>query len=153
MSAKSKFLFETKIFFHFYYFSFSFLLHYSHWKEFFRQCLKLSTTILLSLEVEAVFFSSPINHGFLLVGGLAAAKRAASYGKKVAVIEKNKIGGTCVNIGCMPKKVCFLFSTTSWLLGHVQHGEHQRVRRDQQRVWLQYPGSRVQLEDHQGKAW
>ena len=102
--------------------------------------------------MEAVFFSSPINHGFLLVGGLAAAKRAASYGKKVAVIEKNKIGGTCVNIGCMPKKVCFLFSTTSWLLGHVQHGEHQRVRRDQQRVWLQYPGSRVQLEDHQGKA-
>ena len=41
------------------------------------------------------------------LGGLACAKRAAGYGKKVAVIEKNRIGGTCVNIGCMPKKVMF----------------------------------------------
>lgn len=29
------------------------------------------------------------------------------HGKKVAVIEKNRIGGTCVNVGCMPKKVMF----------------------------------------------
>ena len=29
------------------------------------------------------------------------------YGKKVAVIEKNRIGGTCVNVGCMPKKVMY----------------------------------------------
>ena len=29
-------------------------------------------------------------------GGLAAAKRAASYGAKVAIIEVNQIGGTCV---------------------------------------------------------
>ena len=29
------------------------------------------------------------------------------YGKKVAVIEKSRIGGTCVNVGCMPKKVMF----------------------------------------------
>ena len=28
-------------------------------------------------------------------------------GKKVAVIEKSRIGGTCVNVGCMPKKVMF----------------------------------------------
>ena len=37
-------------------------------------------------------------------GGLAAAKRAASYGAKVAIIEVNKIGGTCVIRGCVPKK-------------------------------------------------
>ena len=36
-------------------------------------------------------------------GGLAAAKRAASYGAKVAIIELNQIGGTCVIRGCVPK--------------------------------------------------
>jgi glutathione reductase (NADPH) len=38
-------------------------------------------------------------------GGLAVAERAASYGKKVAIIEAGHIGGTCVNNGCVPKKV------------------------------------------------
>ncbi len=38
-------------------------------------------------------------------GGLAAAKRAASYGAKVAIIEANRIGGTCVLRGCVPKKL------------------------------------------------
>lgn len=38
-------------------------------------------------------------------GGLAVAERAAQYGKKVAIIETGKMGGTCVNNGCVPKKV------------------------------------------------
>ena len=38
-------------------------------------------------------------------GGLSAAERAAQYGKKCAIIEKDVVGGTCVNIGCVPKKV------------------------------------------------
>ena len=38
-------------------------------------------------------------------GGLAVAEKAAKSGKKVAIIEANKIGGTCVNNGCVPKKV------------------------------------------------
>ena len=38
-------------------------------------------------------------------GGLAAAKRAASYGAKVAIIEGSEIGGTCVIRGCVPKKL------------------------------------------------
>ncbi len=38
-------------------------------------------------------------------GGLAAAQRAAEYGAKVAVFEPNRLGGTCVNVGCVPKKV------------------------------------------------
>ncbi len=38
-------------------------------------------------------------------GGLSIAERAASYGAKVAVIENKKLGGTCVNVGCVPKKV------------------------------------------------
>ncbi|MEH2407097.1 glutathione-disulfide reductase [Nostoc sp.] len=38
-------------------------------------------------------------------GGLAAAKKAASYGARVAVAEQEAIGGTCVNRGCVPKKL------------------------------------------------
>jgi len=41
-------------------------------------------------------------------GGIASAKRAASlYKVKVGVIEKARLGGTCVNVGCVPKKVMF----------------------------------------------
>ncbi len=38
-------------------------------------------------------------------GGLAAAKRASSYGAKVAIVEGDKVGGTCVIRGCVPKKL------------------------------------------------
>jgi glutathione reductase (NADPH) len=38
-------------------------------------------------------------------GGLAVAETAASFGKKTAVIEAGNMGGTCVNNGCVPKKV------------------------------------------------
>lgn len=38
-------------------------------------------------------------------GGIAAAKQAASYGKRVAIAEQEVIGGTCVNRGCVPKKL------------------------------------------------
>ena len=38
-------------------------------------------------------------------GGLAAARRASSHGARVALIEPNAIGGTCVNRGCIPKKI------------------------------------------------
>ncbi len=38
-------------------------------------------------------------------GGLAAAQRAAEYGASVAVVEAGRLGGTCVNVGCVPKKV------------------------------------------------
>ena len=38
-------------------------------------------------------------------GGLAASKRAANYGKKVAIAEYDLVGGTCVIRGCVPKKL------------------------------------------------
>jgi glutathione reductase (NADPH) len=38
-------------------------------------------------------------------GGLACAQRAAEYGAKAAVIESHRLGGTCVNVGCVPKKI------------------------------------------------
>jgi len=38
-------------------------------------------------------------------GGIAAARRAAQYGAKVAIAEFKDLGGTCVNRGCIPKKM------------------------------------------------
>lgn len=38
-------------------------------------------------------------------GGLSAAKRAAQYGAKVAIAERSHLGGTCTNLGCIPKKL------------------------------------------------
>lgn len=38
-------------------------------------------------------------------GGIATARRAAEYGAKAAVIEFDRLGGTCVNRGCIPKKL------------------------------------------------
>lgn len=43
-------------------------------------------------------------------GGLSAAERGALYGKKCAVIENKIVGGTCVNVGCVPKKVMWFAS-------------------------------------------
>lgn len=49
------------------------------------------------------------NYELLIIGagsgGLAAAKRAAAYDINVAVVEKESLGGTCVNRGCIPKKL------------------------------------------------
>jgi glutathione reductase (NADPH) len=48
-------------------------------------------------------------YDFLVIGGgsggIAAAVRAASYGARCAVVESGRLGGTCVNVGCVPKKV------------------------------------------------
>jgi glutathione reductase (NADPH) len=38
-------------------------------------------------------------------GGIATARRAAEYGAKVGVAEYDRLGGTCVNRGCIPKKL------------------------------------------------
>ncbi|NHA15740.1 glutathione-disulfide reductase [Thioalkalivibrio sp. XN279] len=46
-------------------------------------------------------------------GGLAAAQRAAEYGARVAVAEYGPLGGTCVNVGCVPKKVMWYAAETA----------------------------------------
>jgi glutathione reductase (NADPH) len=38
-------------------------------------------------------------------GGIASARRAAEYGAKVGIAEYDRLGGTCVNRGCVPKKL------------------------------------------------
>lgn len=48
-------------------------------------------------------------------GGVATANRAASYGARVALFEAGRMGGTCVNVGCVPKKIMW----TAASLGHA----------------------------------
>lgn len=51
-------------------------------------------------------------------GGLAHAQRAAGYGANAVVIESGPLGGTCVNVGCVPKKLM-------WYAAHHAHAlEH-----------------------------
>lgn len=38
-------------------------------------------------------------------GGVATARRAAEHGARVLLVEAGRLGGTCVNVGCVPKKV------------------------------------------------
>jgi glutathione reductase (NADPH) len=40
-------------------------------------------------------------------GGLACAQRAARHGARVAIAEPGPLGGTCVNVGCVPKKLMY----------------------------------------------
>ncbi len=50
-------------------------------------------------------------------GGLACAQRAAEYGARVAIVESARLGGTCVNVGCVPKKVM-------WNAAQIAHAAH-----------------------------
>ncbi|KTD40288.1 glutathione-disulfide reductase [Legionella parisiensis] len=52
-------------------------------------------------------------------GGIASAVRAAKYGAKVAVVEPSFLGGTCVNLGCVPKKVMFNASMINDIVHHA----------------------------------
>lgn len=50
-------------------------------------------------------------------GGLACAQRAAEYGARALVVESGRLGGTCVNVGCVPKKVM-------WNAAQISHAIH-----------------------------
>lgn len=47
-------------------------------------------------------------------GGLAVAETAAAHGQRVAIVDDQALGGTCVNAGCVPKKVM-------WYAAHQAH--------------------------------
>lgn len=51
-------------------------------------------------------------------GGIAHARRAAEYGARAAVIDYGPLGGTCVNVGCVPKKVMW------YTASHAHHFHH-----------------------------
>jgi glutathione reductase (NADPH) len=50
-------------------------------------------------------------------GGLSVAERAARYGARCAIAESGRLGGTCVNVGCVPKKVM-------WFGANLAHALH-----------------------------
>jgi glutathione reductase (NADPH) len=50
-------------------------------------------------------------------GGLACAQRAAEYGARVILAQPERLGGTCVNVGCVPKKVM-------WNAAQIAHAAH-----------------------------
>ena len=54
-------------------------------------------------------------------GGVRAARMSASFGAKVAIVEKQYLGGTCVNVGCVPKKL-FVYAS------HFSEDFHNSVR-------------------------
>lgn len=68
-------------------------------------------------------------------GGLAVAQRAAEYGARAAVIEQGRLGGTCVNAGCVPKKVM-------WNAAHIVEGA-----RDAAGYGISLPEAKVDWKD------
>jgi glutathione reductase (NADPH) len=53
-------------------------------------------------------------------GGLAAAQRAAEYGARTALVESGRLGGTCVNVGCVPKKIMWNAAELGGALGDAR---------------------------------
>ena len=73
-------------------------------------------------------------------GGIAMANRAASYGAKVALVESGRLGGTCVNVGCVPKKI--MWNAAS--IAHVFHeaGDYGFTARIERFDWAALKKSR-----------
>jgi glutathione reductase (NADPH) len=53
-------------------------------------------------------------------GGLACVQRAAEHGARTLLVESHRLGGTCVNVGCVPKKVMWHAAQ----LAHAAHDAH-----------------------------
>jgi glutathione reductase (NADPH) len=69
-------------------------------------------------------------------GGIASAKRAAiNHGKKVVVLEKARWGGTCVNVGCVPKKIMWMAAIMAEQMKH----DATQYAFQQPNVQLDYP--------------
>lgn len=53
-------------------------------------------------------------------GGIASARRAAQHGARVMLIEPGRLGGTCVNVGCVPKKLMWHAAQIAGTLAEAQ---------------------------------
>ncbi|XP_044180611.1 glutathione reductase, mitochondrial-like [Acropora millepora] len=81
--------------------------------------MRLSLRFIMSQAVKT--------YDYLVVGGgsggLGSARRASSLGAKVAIIEHGRLGGTCVNVGCVPKKVMFNTAVhAEYIHDHADYG-------------------------------
>jgi len=66
------------------------------------------------------------DYDLLVIGagsaGFAAAIRASEAGYRVGIVEAGEIGGTCVNVGCVPSKALLRAGETVWSFGHNPFG-------------------------------
>lgn len=74
------------------------------------RAFRLSRTIMSAASATAQQFDVLVIGGGS--GGLAFAKRAAGYGASVCIVENKQFGGTCVNVGCVPKKIMYAAAHT-----------------------------------------
>ena len=78
-------------------------------------------------------------------GGIASARRAAALGARVLLIESGRLGGTCVNLGCVPKKVMFNAASLAEALAAAPdygfelsvHGFDWRVLRERRDAYVE----------------
>eukprot|EP01036_Dinobryon_divergens_P061160 gene61160-81532_t len=102
----------------------SFALLYGSVTDSYRINIHHSTTLKWR-STKITMTSSSGHYDYLVIGGgsggIASARRAADYGVKVGVVEKQALGGTCVNVGCVPKKVMFNAATVSEIIHDAKH--------------------------------
>mgnify|MGYP000886217673 FL=1 len=67
-------------------------------------------------------------------GGVRAGRMAAAKGKKVAIAEVSDLGGTCVNVGCVPKKL-FVYASQFPELFHASQGYGWNIQKSQSFNW------------------
>ena len=67
-------------------------------------------------------------------GGVRAARMAAAKGKKVAIAEVSDLGGTCVNVGCVPKKL-FVYASQFPEFFHASKGYGWTIQQPQSFDW------------------
>ncbi|CAJ0945676.1 unnamed protein product, partial [Mesorhabditis belari] len=73
-----------------------------------RQIFQSRSAVLFNLRKMT---SAAKEYDYLVIGGgsggVASARRAREFGVSVALVESGRLGGTCVNVGCVPKKVMY----------------------------------------------
>ena len=110
-------------------------------------------------------------------GGVRASRMAAQFGARVALAEERYLGGTCVNVGCIPKKLFVYASEFSedfkdsagfgWTVGE-RHFDWQTLHRQQEprdraakrrlregpgRRWRAHPARRGRRSSTRTRSW
>lgn len=79
-----------------------------------------------------------VTFDFAIIGGgaasFAAAVRATELGKRVAMVENRHIGGTCVNVGCVPSKHLLHVSDQHYYDGGMKPRDFPQVIRNKDRL-------------------
>jgi len=68
-------------------------------------------------------------------GGYEAAIRASQLGANVTLIEEDKLGGTCLNRGCIPTKSLYKNAGAVEAVKNMAHLTWRRLRRGKMKLW------------------